>query len=654
MPQTLTGWRALTTVPVMFLRARWLAASLFGFAAPGLMTDVRGASSPALKRLSLEELMNVEVSTVSRKAELLWTAPGALDVIGDDDIRRSGVTNIPDALRLAAGVHVGQANAREWAIGMRGFNVNASNKLNVQLDGRSLFTPFFSGVLWDAQDTMIEDIARIEVMRGPAGASWGAFALNGFVQILTKPAWETQGLLASVATGTENPLLFSARYGGKLSDTTFYRVYAKYNQYKWTYTRNTDRRAAPDTDFLQTGFRADTRGAGGSVLTLQGDAYTNKGTPKDRPQNEVSGANLTAHWFRPLALNADVRGTVYYDYTEKAFVDPFHETRHTFSGSLKYHVATRGHDIQVGADALFSRDDVRGGIIYLDPAERDYHNLSIFAQDTIALVPGRWNVTAGVQGLYTNFSGFDFQPTLRTAWMPQSRTTIWSALSRAVRTPVRIDEDLTAKFDTLLAFQGNKNLKSETVLSWELGVRHKFNERLAVAVTGFLNRYDNVRSYESATSTFRAFPWTFKNTTNVDTSGFEIVGLGQPAARVYVKASYRYLDFSLTKDPGSGDFQNGFYEANDPRHLANVTTRIDLPRRVEVDVTVRYASSLPNPPMEGFTTMDARIGWNVTDRLDVSLIGRNLLDARHPEFTTANHPNDEVARSLTLRTTWRY
>ena len=633
-------------------------ALVFSAAGVAAATGAGGASSfvPALslRQLSLEDLMQIEVSTVSRKAEAWWGAAGAIDVVTHEDIRRSGAMTIPDALRLAAGVHVGQANAREWAVAVRGFNVNAGNKLNVQMDGRSLFTPFFSGVLWDVQDTMMEDIARIEVMRGPAGALWGSYAVNGFVQILTKPAWETQGWLASAGSGTDTPVFGSFRYGGKLTDTSFYRVYAKYAQYNWSYTPGTSRRAQPVTDFAQTGFRSDTRAADGSTFTLHGDAYTNKGTPKDRPQNEVSGANLTAHLVKPLALDAELRSTAYYDFTSKAFLDPFTEKRHTFSGSLKYHIVRGRHDVQVGAEGLVSRDDIRGGVIFLEPAQRTYYTASVFAHDALAIVPGRWSLVCGGQLLYTNFSGVDVQPTLRFVFTPSHRTTVWGAVSRAVRTPVRLDLDLVAQFGTVRAFEGNEDLKPESVLSWELGFRHKIGERLAFALATFLNDYDNVRSYESATTTFRAFPWTFKNTTNVRSSGVELMTLAQPMAGVFLKVGYRYLDFNLTKDPGSGDFQNGFYEANDARHVASITARFDLPADLDLDVMLRHASSLPNPKMHAFTTADAKLAWAPNAEWELAVIGRNLLDPRHPEFATANHPNDEVGRSVTFKATWRF
>jgi iron complex outermembrane receptor protein len=611
------------------------------------------ASNPKLTALSLEELMRLDVSTVSRKAEQWWSAPGAIDVVTGEDIRRSGVMNLPDALRLATGIHVGQPNAREWAVAARGFNVGASNKLNVQLDGRSLFTPFFSGVLWDAQDTLLEDIDRIEVQRGPGGAMWGAYAVNGFIQILTRPAWETQGWLASAGAGTETPEFLSMRYGGKTSDSTFYRVYGKYSQFDWSYPTGGGPRTAPKTDFAQTGFRVDTR-ATDSVFTLQGDAYTNKGTPEDHVQNEISGANLTARGSRVFASDAELSATAYYDYTLKNFAVQFFERRNTISGSVKYRIARGPHEFQIGAEGLASWDLVSGPIVTFEPSRRTFVSASAFLQDVITLVPKRWSVTAGGQLLYNGSSGLDVQPTLRLAWTPDERTTLWAAASRAVRPPVRIDRDLVVRFGGTLVFEGNDDLKSEEVVAYELGARHSFGERLAVDLATFVNHYNNLRSYESSTSTFMAFPWTFKNTTNAHSSGAELTVLYQPVSRVFVKASYRYLDLHLTKDAGSGDFQDGLFEMNDPHQVASLTVRVDLPHNVEFDTTLRYAGRLPRPAMDAYTTADARIGWTPRPGWEISITGQNLLDPRHPDFVTPNDPNEELARSVTFKSTWRF
>lgn len=622
--------------------------------APGSETgDEAGSQAARLTALSLEELMQLDVSIVSRKTEQWWQAAGAVDVITNEDIRRSAALTLPDALRLGSGVHVGQPNAREWAVAVRGFNVLSSNKLNVQMDGRSLFTPFFSGVLWNAQDTLLEDIDRIEVSRGPGGALWGAYAVNGFIQILTKPAWETQGWLASGGAGTEMPGFFSFRYGGKAGDSTFYRAYAKYSRYRSSYAPDGDR-TGPTTDFAQAGFRVDSRGADDAVFTLLGDVYTNKGTPDDHLQNEVSGANLTGQFLRTLGPGSDFQATAYYDYTKKDFAGTFAEVRDTISVAGKYRLASGAHELQFGFDGLYSWDEVTGPAITFEPASEDFYTVSAFVQDSIPLVPERFTVTVGAQALYNGYSGFDVQPTARAAWTPGSHTTVWGAVSRAVRTPVRLDRDLVARFGDTLFFEGNDDLKPESVVSYEAGVRQRFSERFAAYVSAYVNHYDDIRSYESQTSTFMALPWTFKNSMNARSAGAELGVLWQPLNPLFIKASYRYLDLELTKDAGSGDFRDGIFEANDPKHVAVIIARLDLPRGIELDTIFRHVSRLPNPPLPGYTTADVRLGWRPTPGFEFALIAQNLFDPRHADFVTPNSRNEELARSFTVKATWRY
>src|SRR5688572_5946080 len=319
-----------------------------------LVTRVAGAEDPPtppeptdLTTLSLEDLVNLKVTTVSREPERWWSAPSGVDVVTGDEIRRSGVLNLPDAIRLAAGVQVGQPSARNWAISIRGMNVLAANKISVVMDGRSLFTPFFSGVQWDAQDTLLEDVDRIEVVRGPVGALWGSFAVNGFIQILTKPAWDTQGLLAAAGTGTEDPGFFALRYGGKLGRDTAFRVYGKYFQTDWTYTPSGDH-AQGATDFLQSGFRVDARRSHDTTLTLQGDYYTNKGLPLDRVQTEVDGVNLLARWHRAFSPDTDLQIDGYFDHTFRVIPQSFEEHRSTGSASVKYRRKEGRHGLLLG------------------------------------------------------------------------------------------------------------------------------------------------------------------------------------------------------------------------------------------------------------------------------------------------------------------
>lgn len=653
---------ALTMLSRLGLRAVLTISASFAL---GLCAPVRtlnaesarvlgGSSATPLKQLSLEELMAVEVSTVSRKTETWWSAPGAIDVLTEDDIRRFGATNIPDALRSVTGLQVSQPNAREWAISARGFDLIAANKMNVQIDGRSVYTPFFSGVIWDVQDTVLEDIDRIEVLRGPGAAIWGAYAVNGFIQVLTKPAWETQGLLASAIAGTENPGTVSVRYGGKIGAHTFYRAYAKYTQYDWTYLPNGGRRSLPSSDIAQAGFRADTRSDADTTLTLQGDVYTNEGTPRDNAITPTSGGNIGGQWRRSLNLNSELQFVAYYDRTARTYGGPFFEHRDTVSATGKYRTTIGSNDLQIGSDLLVSWDDIRSpSVITLQPPKRTYSTFGIFIQDTVALVPNSWSLTLGAKGERTSFSGYEFQPTLRLAWTPSSATTVWAALSRAVRPPVRVDENLLFKVGDLVVFQGNPDEKSEVLNAAELGIRHKITESLAVDVSGFANRYDNVRSYDDA-PTASTFPWTFGNSLNARSSGVETTVLYQPITWLNMKVGYRYLDLVLTKDVGSRDIRNGLFEANDARHVGTFNVRADLGHHFEFDTTLRFASRLTRPALAGYSTIDARLGWVPNPTWDFSLIARNLTDPRHGEFVATNSNNEEVARSVALKVTCRF
>ena len=602
-----------------------------------------------LTTLSLDDLMNLEVTTASRKPERLWSAPSGLDVVTGDDIRRAGAENLPDALRLATGVHVGHPSARSWAVSIRGMNVLAANKISVVMDGRSLFTPFFSGVQWDGHDLLLEDIERIEVVRGPL-ALWGAFAVNGFIQILPKPAWDTPGWLVSVGMGTEDPGLFAARYGGKLGEKAAFRVYAKYFQTDWTYLANGEH-AQPATDFLQSGFRIDARRSADTAVTVSGDYYTNQDLFLDRLQTEVHGANLLGRWRRTLSTDSEFQAEGYVDHTYRLIPQNFEETRTTGSGSVKYHVRTGRHDLLLGADALVSADEIGNiGFAQLVPPERTIHTLGLYGQDTIQMGP-QAALVLGLKGEKGSLSGFEAAPTIRFAWTPTASTTAWAAVSRAVRTPVRIDEDLLILLPGLRLFEANDDFKTERVLAYELGVRRRLASAVTFDLSAFAYRYHDLRSTEPVGTA--PTPLTFKNTLGARSYGAEATLRYQPGRRLAFKGSYRFLDLDFSKDPGSRDTSNGSAEGNDARHVAVLAAHLDLPRGVELDGFLRHASALPNPALEGYTTMDVRLGWRPSKRLEISLLGRNLFDRQHAEFVTTNSLNEQVHRSGTVKLTWR-
>jgi iron complex outermembrane receptor protein len=605
-----------------------------------------------LKQLSLEELLKVEVSTVSRKEERWWSAPSGIDVVTGEEIRRAAAQTLPDALRLATGVHVAQPNARSWAVSIRGMNVLAANKISVSMDGRSLFTPLFSGVQWDAQDTLMEDIDRIEVVRGPVGALWGAFAVNGFIQILTKPAWDTQGWLASAGSGTEDPLSFSFRYGGKVNDDTFYRVYAKYAQTDWTYGED-GRRAAPPSDFFQTGFRVDALRARDTTLTLQGDVYTNQNLPAGEALTAIDGANILARLRRSFSPDASVEVQAYLDHTYRLIPAQFEERRNTASASLKYHNVSGPQDWLVGFDGTISRDQIGNiGFAQLIPAQRTIHTAGVFVQDVVWLVPEHAAFTFGLKGEHNSFSGFEYQPTVRLAWTPSSRTTLWGAVSRAVRTPVRVDEDFTIRFSGVTLFEPNPDFETEDTIAYEVGLRHQVASSVTLALSGFIYRYDNIRSIEPVGSA--PVPVTFKNMLNAQSHGVEAAIMYQPRAWLFFKGTYRFLELDFTRDAGSQDTSRGSAEGNDPKHITNLGVHFDFPRNFEFDTYFRYASGLPNPVLPGYRALDFRLGWRPSNQWEFSLSARNLLDRQHAEFVTMNSLNEQVHWSSTFRTTWRY
>jgi iron complex outermembrane receptor protein len=602
-----------------------------------------------LTALSLDELMSLKVTTVSRKPEPWWSAPSGLDVVTGDDIRRSGAFRLPDALRLATGVHVGQPSARSWAVSIRGMNVLAANKISASIDGRSLFTPFFSGILWDVQDVLLEDVDRIEVVRGPVGALWGAYAVNGFIQVLTKPSGQTQGLLVAVARGTEDPAQVAVRYGGTLGREAPYRVYGKYFQTDWTVLPD-GQHAQTATDFLQGGFRIDGRRPNDTTVSLHGDFYTNEGLPLARLQTDTSGFNLVGRWQRAYGETAALQFDAYFDRTHRLIPQNFEERRNTGAASAKYRFAAGRQSLVLGADALLSGDRIGNmGIAQLQPPSRVTHTVGAYVQDTVTVHP-RASLIGGAKVEHSSFAGYEVQPSLRFVWTPHARSTAWAAVSRAVRTPVRIDEDLVIQLGGATFFAANDDFETETARAWEVGGRHRLTPALSVLFSAYAYRYHHLRSTEPGVP---GTPATFRNALAARSHGVETAILWSPARRLMLRGSYRFLDLRFSKDPASGDRTGGSAEGNDPKHVAVATVRLDLPGRVELDGVFRLASRLPNPPLPGYETVDARLGWRATRQVEIALSGRNLLDPRHAEFVTTNSLNHLVRRSALLTVTWR-
>ncbi|MFN7140717.1 MAG: TonB-dependent receptor plug domain-containing protein, partial [Limisphaerales bacterium] len=488
----------------------------------GLATGIWGSSSaqeltsPDLTELSLTDLLNVEVTTVSRAAEPLSQAPAAITVIKGEDIRRTGATTIPDALRLAPGLQVAQVDAHTWAISARGFNDVFANKLLVMIDGRTVYSPLFSGVFWDVQDTLLEDIDRIEVIRGPGAALWGANAVNGVINIITKDARDTHGVLLSAGTGTEELGFGHVRYGAKLSENASARVYAKY--FNRDNARLLDGSAANDHwEMFRGGFRLDWQPGDPNLLTFQGDAYVGTldqtyNVPTFTPpftalladDIEAHGGNILGRWTHTFSSDSEMIWQLYFDQSVRN-TPVFQEERVTADLDFQHHFILGERQRITWGGGYHRTDDEAGNTlsVALIPEERGLNLYSAFIQDEIQIIHDKLALTLGSKFEHNDFTGFEIQPNARIAWTPLTNAVLWGAVSRAVRTPSRAEHDIIinppgAPPGSASLF-GNRNFDSEDLIAYEIGFRSQPTTRMTWEIATFYNDYDNLRSFRPLT-----------------------------------------------------------------------------------------------------------------------------------------------------------
>jgi iron complex outermembrane recepter protein len=639
---------------------RWLPALLLGLAAPALPLAAQETPQvePAdLRQMSIEQLMEIDVTSVSRRSERLSKAAAAITVITGEDLRRSGAANLPDALRLSIATHVAQSDGHTWAISTRGFNSSfaTADKLLVLIDGRSVYTPLFSGVFWDVQDVMLEDVDRIEVIRGPGATLWGANAVNGVINIITKSAKATQGGLVTAGTGNTTDL-GSVRWGGKLGEGTYYRAYGKY------YSRSaldlaTGGSAHDPLRRAQGGFRVDRDARedrpGAGAFTFQGDIYNGGYSEAVRTDDtNLDGGNLLGRWRRTLAADSGMDLQVYFDRSHRRTPNFFEEHRDTVDVDFQHRLPVgRRHDVVWGLGYRVTRDEVTTSqAVEFIPSHRTLDLFSAFAQDEIALVPDCLRLTLGAKFEYTDWTGFEVQPSVRAAWTPDDRHTLWAAVSRAVRTPTRFDEDVvffTVEGDPLIS--GNRDFKSEELLAYELGFRFQPTPDLLVDAAAFYDVYDHLRTFEPVAGT-GAF--VFGNELDAEAWGIELRSSWQPAAWWRLHAGYTWFGKHLRLTPESGDPTGGNLSGDDPRNRWSLRSVMDLPGGFELDGWLRYVGELPSPAVRAYTEMNLRLGWR-RERLDLSLAGENLLHEHHVEFAP-NPLREAVQRSVFGKVTWRF
>jgi iron complex outermembrane receptor protein len=635
------------------------------------------AQSQALKQLSLEQLMDIEITSVAKKEQKVSATAAAIYVITEEEIRRSGVTTIAEALRLAPGVTVSRIDGNSWAIGIRGFGSGLSRSVLVLIDGRSVYTPLFAGVFWEVQDTLLEDIDRIEVIRGPGGTIWGANAVNGVINIITKSATETQGLLATAGGGSEEKGFGSLRYGGKIGQNFSYRFYGKGFRRDGQFTPHLS--DADDWQQGQGGFRTDWNLPEGNSLTVQGDMYQGKARMRDQVSSfsapfstivekdtGLSGMNLLGRWSRTLSDTSDFALQIYYDRTYRREAR-WRERRHTVDIDFQHRFKiTERQELNWGLGYRYTSDDTESvPTLVISPENRVANLFTAFLQDEIVLVPDHWRLTLGSKFEHNDYSGFEFQPSGRLLWTPTERQSVWASVSRAVRTPSRVDTDIAASvapnpgvpaFARLL---GNKDFDSETLLAYELGYRVKATDRFSVDLAAFYNSYDNLLSVETGAlflepplaPTRFVLPLQFDNKMKAKVYGLEIAADWRWLDWWRWRFAYSYLHMDLTRKAGSNDVITApGTEGGSPQNQVSVTSFVNLPGNLELDGAFRYVDTLPGVNVRSYFNLDLRLGWHVTKNVELSLVGQNLLAGHHAEWSGGT----KIQRGIYTKATWRW
>lgn len=596
--------------------------------------------------------MDTEVTSVSRRPEKLQETASAIQVITADEIRRSGATSLAEALRLASNLEVAQIDSRQWAVSARGFNGSSANKLLVLLDGRTLYSPLHAAVFWDVQDTLLEDVDRIEVISGPGATQWGANAVNGVINITTKSAKDTPGLFLTAGGGTELHGSSGVRYGGVLAPGVYYRIYGKY--FERARTRFSDGRSgANDWSMGQGGFRVDWDTAGGNLVTLQGDAYDGRIGQTAAADVRVSGGNVLGRWTRTFSGKSNLTLQWYYDRTHRRIPGTFAEDLGTYDVDFQHRFPIgKRHDVTWGAGYRLIDDQQHNDypVLAFLPAHVRREWFSVFAQDEITLLQDRLHLTLGTKLEHNYYTGLESQPGARLAWLPAREQTVWAAVSRAVRTPSRIDSEFYAPRDppfTLL--QGNPDFASEELLAYELGWRVQPQPQLSLALALFYHDYNRLRSTERVNPA-APLPFFLGNGQEGTATGGELTADYHVTGSWRLRAGYTQLHLRLRNKPGSTSPPPTH---TDPEHQFTLRSLLDLPGQIEWDATYRYVAHIASSRVPAYDELDLRLGWQPTAALEFSLVGQNLLRPRHGEF---NPPasRQQIARGFYGKIIWRH
>ena len=667
----------------------WASGAVCGILAVFGSCSVAHAESKAempvedLNQMSLEQLGNVQITSVDKDPQSVLKTPAAVYVITQDDIRRSGATSLPEALRLAPGVEVARIDADHWSIAIRGFAGQFSKYLLVLIDGRSVYTPLFSGVYWDAQNVMLDDVDRIEVIRGPGGTIWGANAVNGVINIITKSAKDTSGVVSTLGGGNVDQGLANLRYGHTTQKGFSYRLYSTGAMRGPEFHPDGDN--FDDWRMGQVGFRTDWASGSKDNYTVQGDLYRGQSgeslllatyTPlaevAEQDKASFAGGNVLARWKHTIGEGSDVQIQTYFDRTVRQDVE-LGETRNTFDVDYIQHQRTYQHqELTWGAGARVSPSNViqtAPSVNFLPKQETD-SIYSGFVQYELPLVTDKLALTVGSKFEHTNFSGYDYQPSVRLLWSPTQSQSAWAAVTRAVRTPSRQDQDIqfnilvqaTPPPPVFFEIVGNPKFKAEQLIAYEAGYRTRMNHHLYVDFATFFNVYKGLAGYgapglgilDNPPPIDLAFVLPYANVIEGRSIGAEFSPVWDVTSWWRLRGAYSLLHMSLTDKPGFSDVGNllSTYLGSSPTHVANVESTLRLPQHFVFSQTYRYSGELPEYSVHPYNTVDLRLERQLGEGLVFAATGQNLLRPYHPEFGGDPGPLVGVKRSAYLSITW--
>jgi iron complex outermembrane receptor protein len=665
-----------------------MLAGLAMIAFPAVPAHPQQSSGSDFTQTSLEDLMNINITSVSKKEQKTSQAPGAIFVINQDDIRRSGALNIPDLLRMVPGLDVAQIDAGKWAISARGFNGQYSDKLLVLVDGRTVYTPIFAGVFWDSQNVPLDTIERIEVIRGPGAAVWGSNAVNGVINIITQNAGDTQGGylsagIGNIATGSE-----TLRYGGKIRGLGAYRVYAEGFHYDSLPTLE-GLAGEDDWRLVHGGFRADSVLSAKDSLTTEGETYqgdageiattpislTPPTTESVALHDVYSGWNLLSRWSHTISPRSQTSLQIYFDRTIRGDTT-YALGVNTFDIDFQHHVAvgTR-QDMVWGIGYRLSSDETSPTLrIVFTPQNRNLHLFSSFVQDEITVRPERLQLSLGARVEHNDYTGFGFQPSARMVWTPDSKNMVWAAISSADRTPSRSDTDIRVNYAALpgpgnmpmlVSLFGDPNFKNERLTAFEVGHRNSWTSTLSIDSTIFYNRYRDLVSVEPGAAgietnpapTHLLVPSYFSNGLYGETHGLELFANWKAASFWTLSPGYAFFSLHLHPFAGSQDFTDAAgTEGGTPDHQAQLRSSVTLPHNLQWNASAYFVNRLPAVSIPSYTRADTGLIWHAGERVSLSVEGQNLSKSLHPEYAgpSATVQTDLMRRSAYAKVTWSF